>query len=94
MSTPDDDVRPLAPTSDAADAADAAADREEGDLDGLVTPAWAPSQSGAERAGTTQGLSDAEREAAAPGPTEVRVASDEYVDVPRLGGVTASDTQV
>lgn len=89
----DDDVRTdQAPTE--ADAPGAALGRDGDDLDGLVTPDWAASRSGAERAGTPEALEEARREEEAPGPTEVRVASDEYLDVPPLHGITTSDRQI
>ena len=89
------DPTPAAPDAEHADGAHTTGQEAAGhDPDGLLTLPGRSSGNGAEKAGTPEALSDAEREAAAPGPTEVRAASEEYLDVPRLGGVTSSDTQV
>jgi len=95
------DPTPAAPHSDPADGAEHAdaapttgQEAAGHDPDGLLTLRGRSSGNGAEKAGTPEAADDAEREAAAPGPADVHVASDEYLETPRLGGVTASDTQV
>ena len=92
--SPDHDAADLAP-DDRDDEGRAAGEAAAGhDPDGLLTLRGRTSGTGAEKAGTPEARDDAEREAAAPGPADVHVASDEYLETPRLGGVTASDTQV
>jgi len=94
MSDQRDDAPDHAP-DDRTDGTSAAVDAAAGhDPDGLLTLRGRTSGTGAEKAGTPEARDDAEREAAAPGPADVHVASDEYLETPRLGGVTASDTQV
>ncbi|GAB2969012.1 hypothetical protein [Frigoribacterium salinisoli] len=92
------DPTPAAPHAEHAEHADGAPTTGQEaaghDPDGLLTLRGRSSGNGAEKAGTPEAADDAEREAAAPGPADVHVASDEYLETPRLGGVTASDTQV
>ncbi|QNE43026.1 hypothetical protein F1C15_03660 [Frigoribacterium sp. NBH87] len=64
------------------------------DVDGTATLSTASSAAAPEKAGTQDALDNAAREAAAPDPADVHVASDEYPERPRLGGITASDTQI
>jgi len=64
------------------------------DVDGTATLSGTASAAAPEKAGTADALADEARQAAAPDPADVHVASDEYPARPRLGGITASDTQI
>lgn len=94
---------PTATRDEAATHADAAAPDHEADaqpspaghdVDALITVAGTHSESAAEKAGTPEQAIDEAREAEAPGPADVHVASDEYPAVPPLGGITASDRSI
>ncbi|MET4051234.1 hypothetical protein ABID81_000578 [Frigoribacterium sp. PvP054] len=83
------------PHGHAADAAETDAPDPAGhDVDATITVPGTHSESAAEKAGTPEQAIDEAREAEAPGPADVHVASDEYPDVPPLGGITASDRSI